>query len=107
MREVPSPPLVPGFDIEVVIVLDDFGRAGRAYRETDEDQASREIVIRDLLTGQYERPVRIIAFNTAQGWSRDISDEVAKELEQRARESGDRLPFGTKAFVEYQLGIDA
>ena len=37
-----SPPLVPqGFDFDVYIVLDDYGELGRAYRETDEEQADR------------------------------------------------------------------
>jgi hypothetical protein len=27
-------------------------------------------------------PVRIVAFNTAEGWSRDVTDEIAAELAQ-------------------------
>ena len=46
-------PLVPHFDVTVHIVLDDFGRAGRVYRETDERQTSLESVVDDLLTGQF------------------------------------------------------
>ena len=56
---VPSPPLVPGFDTTVYIVLDDFGRGGRSYREVDEEKADLETVIRDLIGGQYEQPVRV------------------------------------------------
>jgi hypothetical protein len=41
MRSASSTPsLVPDFDITVHIVLDDFGKLGRSYRETDE--ATRE-----------------------------------------------------------------
>jgi hypothetical protein len=54
----------PDFDVAVHIVLDDFGRLGRAYPETDETGASREDVIGDLLTGQFNNPLRVIAFNT-------------------------------------------
>ena len=36
--------------------------------------------IRNLLEGQYFAPVRIIAFNTAEGWSRDVTEEIAAEL---------------------------
>jgi len=32
--------------------------------------------------GQYEEPVRIVAFNTAEGWSRDVTEEIAAELAQ-------------------------
>jgi len=33
-----------------------------------------------LLAGEYNEPVRIIAFNTAEGWSRDVSVEIADEV---------------------------
>jgi hypothetical protein len=62
-----SPSIVPGFDVDVCIVLDDFGQNGRAYRETDESQADKETLIRDLISGQYNNPVRIVCFNTAEG----------------------------------------
>jgi hypothetical protein len=99
-----SPPLVPGFDVEVYLVLDDFGQGGRSYRETDEEQSDRETLIRDLLSGQYEKPVRIVAFNTAEGWSRDVSEDIARAVSDRALKNDHTLPFGTKVFVEWQLG---
>jgi hypothetical protein len=48
-------------------VLDDFGPVGRVYRETDESAADKETLIRNMLAGEYERPVRVVAFNTAEG----------------------------------------
>jgi len=58
---------------DTYLVLDDFGgRLGRAWRETDEVGADRETLIRDLMEEQYSLPVRIVAFNTAEGWSRDV-----------------------------------
>jgi hypothetical protein len=60
-----SPPLVPAFDFETCIVFDDFGRF-RVYRETDENEVDRETVIRNIINGQYEKPVRVVAFNTAE-----------------------------------------
>ena len=64
-------------------MLDDFGRIGRAWREAAEEAADRETVIRNLLAGEYNEPVRIVAFNTAEGWSRDVSMEIVDELRQR------------------------
>jgi hypothetical protein len=65
-----SPSIAPnGHEQDVYLVLDDFGRLGRAWRETDEAGASRSTLVRNLLDEQYENPVRIIAFNTAEGWS--------------------------------------
>jgi hypothetical protein len=35
------------------------------------------------LEGQYSNPVRIIAFNVAEGWVRDGSEDIAREIRQR------------------------
>jgi len=80
MRQSPS--IVPDdLDRDVYLVLDDFGsRLGRSWRETDEADTDRATLIRYLLEGQYSSPVRVIAFNTAEGWSRDVTEEIAAEL---------------------------
>ena len=65
-------------------MLDDFGeRMGRAWRETGEERIDRAAVITDLLDCQYNQPVRVVAFNAAEGWSRDVSEDIAIELAQR------------------------
>jgi hypothetical protein len=46
-----APNIIPEFDRTVHIVLDDFGKSGRVYRETDEEDTSLDAVIDDLLTG--------------------------------------------------------
>jgi hypothetical protein len=74
---------------DVYLVLEDFGRLGRAWRETDEAGANRPTLIRNLLEGQYEEPVRIVAFNTAEGWSRDVTVDIADELRRRYVEYDD------------------
>src|SRR5438105_2350341 len=92
MPSVDNPPLVPeGFDTDVYLVLDDFGNIGRSYRETDEERADGATVIRDLIFGQYEHPVRIVAFNTVQGWARDVSVEIACEIRSRDNVKGKEL----------------
>jgi transposase len=68
---------------DVYLVLEDFGRKGRAWRETGEERTDRATLIREILEGQYEDPVRIVAFNTAQGWSRDVTVEIADEVRRR------------------------
>jgi hypothetical protein len=79
-----TPSIVPkGDDQNVYIVLDDFGHNGRAYRETDVERAGLEAVIMDLLEGQYRNPIRVIGFNTAEGWRQDVSADVAQELRHR------------------------
>ena len=51
--------LVPNDD--TYIVLDDFGPLGRAWRKTDEVAAERATLVRNILEGQYEGPLRIVA----------------------------------------------
>jgi len=64
-----SPSIAPnGLERDVYLVLDDFGSLGRVWRETDEAGTNGATLVRNLLEGQYENPVRIVAFNTAEGW---------------------------------------
>ena len=45
-----SPSIVPhGADLDTYLVLDDFGRTGCSWRETDAESADRKTLIRDLL----------------------------------------------------------
>jgi hypothetical protein len=67
-------------DDTVYLVLEDFGKFGRAYRETDPSQANRQTLLSNLLSGQYERAVRIVAFDTTRGWSGDVTAEIAEAL---------------------------
>jgi hypothetical protein len=101
-----TPSLVPDFDVTAHIVLDDFGAAGRVYRETDEAGASRGDVIDHLLTGQFNNPLRVIAFNTAEGWARDVSEDIAWELTRRVIADQKPLTTPTRAFVEFHIGED-
>ena len=82
-----SPSIIPAnrLDRDMYLVLEDFS-SGAAWRETDEDRTDYRILISDLLTGQYDHPLRVVAFNPLEGWSRDASEDVAHELEQRGAE---------------------
>jgi hypothetical protein len=84
---------------DIYIVLDDFGSLGRAWRETDEAGANRAALIRNLLDGQYENPVRVVAFNTTEGWSRDVTVDIADEVRRRFVEY-DEVPEAVLAFTE-------
>jgi hypothetical protein len=85
-----SPSIVPyGADQDTYLVLDDFGQRGRAWCETDVEHTVRKTLVRDLMSSQYSHPVRIVAFNTAEGWSRDVTDEIAEELRHRCAKKGE------------------
>ena len=69
------PSIVPQNDDQnVYLVIDDLGQLGRVWREADVETTDLETVITDLLDGQYNKPIQVIAFNTAEGWSRDVSE---------------------------------
>jgi hypothetical protein len=96
------PSIVPSTNDTVYIVEDDFGpKLGRVWRETDSAQCDRETTLQDLSTGQYNDPVRIVAFNSREGWSRDVSYEFAVELQRRADIDGQELTGTLANFVEF------
>jgi hypothetical protein len=107
MRRNWTPSIVPnGHDQTVYIVLNDFGQLGRAYCEASEDRSDLETTISDLIAGQYDNPVRVIAFNAADRWSEDVSEDIAREIMRRLGIAGDELPSSLESFVDGNLGVD-
>ena len=96
------PPRVPesSDDATVYLVLNDHGKHGIAYDETEPAKADLESTIQNFLTGQYENALRVVAFNTAEGWSQDVSEDIAEELLQRAVDAGEDLGEDTRRFVD-------
>jgi hypothetical protein len=86
-------------DRDVYLVQDDFGSLGRVWPETDEAGTNRTWMVRSLLEGQYKNPIRIVAFNTAEGWSRDATLEIADELRRYCVEYGE-VPASILKFLE-------
>ena len=79
-----TPSIVPGDNEQTVyLVAEDFGKLGRAWREAEYEATDLETVIQDLLSDQYNDPIRVIAFNTEERWSEDVSEDVAQELRRR------------------------
>ena len=92
---------MPPSNQDVYLVLEDFGDwLGQAWRETDVEDTNLETLIEHLLEGQYSNPIRIVAFNTAEGWSRDVSEEVAQMLRQRCAEQRRDLAFSVQEFID-------
>ena len=102
-----TPSIVPNDnDQTVYLVADDFGRLGRAWREADYEATDLETVIQDLLTGQYSNPIRVVAFNTAERWSEEVSQDVAHELRHRCDLQLRDVPPNIQGFVERHEGSD-
>jgi hypothetical protein len=66
-----------------------------------DDNTERGALLRYLLEGQYHAAIRIVAFNPAEGWSRDVTEDIAYEL--AARSTGD-LPEAIAEFIEDNIG---
>jgi hypothetical protein len=98
-----SPGIVPyGADQTVYVVVDSFGAAGALYRETEVERPDLETIITDLLSGQFNAPVRIVAFNTLEHWAEDVSQEVAEGIQTRCDIEGEPVPEYIRDFVESQ-----
>jgi hypothetical protein len=101
----PTPPLAPDqqpHDVTVYIVLNDFGQPGRAYVETDEAAADEQTVVNNISSGEYSNPVRVVAFSTVEGWSRDVTEDIARALLDREAREAD-LSEPARRFVERVL----
>jgi hypothetical protein len=103
MRQSPSIIPTDRLDRDIYLVLEDF-RAGAAWRETDEGETDFLAVVEDLLTGQYDQPLRVVAFNPAERWSRDASEEIAEELDRRISAEGREVSEALQEFVESNIG---
>jgi hypothetical protein len=100
-----TPSIVPsGGDETVYLVKDDLGRLGVVWPEADAEATDLETVITDLLTGHYKDPIRVVAFNTAERWSQDVSEDVAHELRRRCDLQLRDVPSGLQDFVERHEG---
>jgi hypothetical protein len=100
-----TPSIVPDrADQTVYLVESDFGGLGRAFAETDCEHADLETTITALLEGQYNHPVRVVAFNTAERWSEDVSEDIAHELRRRCDLQLRDVPSAVQDFVEGHEG---
>jgi hypothetical protein len=98
------PSLVPSLNEDVHFVLCDFGLAGVAYVETGPAEADATTVVQNLLHGQYERPLQVLALNAREGWSRDVSEAIAAKVRDVAEHEGRELTSGTLAFIGDHIG---
>jgi hypothetical protein len=99
-----SPAIVPfGTDQTVYLVVDRF-KSGTVYREIEVERTDLESIIGDLLAGQFNDPVQVVAFNTADRWSDDVSAAIAGEIQTRCDLRCEPVPDGLLGFVEIYAG---
>jgi hypothetical protein len=103
--QTPLAPREP--DVTAYIVLNDFGPLGRAYVETDEAEADEATIVGNILSGEYSHPVRVIAFNTAEGWARDVTEDIAQAVLSKAHSEPRSIGIAAQEFLVKVLGVDA
>ena len=100
-----TPKIVPyGADQTVYLVVDRFGPFGSVYRETEVERTDIETIIADLMSGQFNDPVRVVAFNTLEHWSEDVSKQIADEIQIRCDIEGVAVPEHVSDFVASHTG---
>src|SRR5579872_2397328 len=96
-----SPKLVPyGADQTAYLVVDSFSTTGTVCRETEVERMDFETIVADFLTGQFNDPVRVIAFNTLEHWLDDVSEAIATEIQTRCDIDGVSVPEHISDFVD-------
>ena len=96
-----STKVVPyGADETVYLVVDSFGANATVYRETEIEKSDLETIVSDLISGQFNNPVRVVAFNTLEHWAEDVSSDISAEIETRCDIDGVHVPEHVKDFVQ-------
>ena len=96
-----SPDTVPfGADRTIYVVVDDCGSSGSGRQERRVEREDFEAVVSELMAGQFRDPVRVVAFNTLEHWSRDLSCDVAREIQTRCDIDGIPVPDHVRDFLE-------
>jgi len=100
-----TPRTVPyGADQTVYLVIDRYGALGDACREKEIERTDLEAIIEEFLTGQFNDPIRVVAFNTLEHWSDDVSNEIAEEIQARCDIEGVAVPEHISDFVTSYAG---
>jgi hypothetical protein len=79
---------------------------GKVWHELGEGEANETMIAQSINQGQFSRPVRVVAFNTEDGWSRDVTQEIAVKLLD-LNQNGVALGAAAREFVERVTGQSA
>jgi hypothetical protein len=102
---MPKPPVrtpvtVPyGADETIYLVVDRLGRRDGLDREIEVERPDVETIIAELISGRFNDPIRVVAFNTLEHWTKDISAEIAAEIQVRCDIEGEEIPEYIRDFA--------
>ena len=103
LRSVPLVP--PDATLHMIIARH---RAGAFSAERDVDDLGLETTIADIMAGQIADVERVIAFNPAEAWSRDATEDIAIEIARRIgrAKAGEPIAPALRDFIETHAGAD-
>ena len=103
LRSVPLVP--PDATLHMIIARH---RAGAFSAERDVDDLGLETTIADIMAGQIADVERVIAFNPAEAWSRDATEDIAIEIARRIgrARAGEPIAPALRDFIETHAGAD-
>jgi hypothetical protein len=97
---VRKPIAVPyGADETIYAVVDRLDRQEGPDREIEVERPDVETILTELMSGQFNDPIRVIAFNTLEHWASDISAEIAAEIRVRCDIEGEDIPEYIRDFA--------
>ena len=86
-------------DKAVYLVVDRVGSSCSPRRKTMIERTDIETIISNLIAGQFNDPLRVVAFNTLGHWSKDVSRELAEEIQARCDSDATPVPEHIRDFV--------
>src|SRR5277367_3420470 len=99
LRSGLTPPIVPYGADQTVYRVVEATEPARLSSRTATERSDLETVITDLMSGRFDNPVGILAFNTLEHWADDLSEDVAREILCRCDIEGDTIPDHLVDFV--------
>ena len=79
---------------------------GALIAKPTKPKPTKRQIIENMISGEYSHPVRVVAFNTAEGWARDVTEDIARAVVSRARNEHRALGDVAQTFVETAIGED-
>src|SRR5262249_15703018 len=98
--------IVPEAGQVTYLLLAELRDYGPVWREMSEAEANEATIAEWIIEGQNGRPLKIVAFNTEEGWSRDVTRGIAAKLLHLNR-NGVALGAAAREFVERVTGQSA
>ena len=98
--------IVPNTEHVTYLLLDEIGSYGPIWREMSDGEANEATILDWIAQGQFDNPLRVVAFNTEEGWSRDVTQEIATKLLD-LNQNGVALGAAARDFVNRVTGKSA